>query len=123
MYNDNYLAHYGVLGMKWGARKQRRLAKSAYRASGRMFGEKRRQAMIEKGRKHDEEADRLQNEIKNRKETKRSRGEKVASVMTGVAVGASYVGLGIVGAKVIKNLAPSTVNLGKTAASRLIEGF
>lgn len=34
-YNDQYLAHYGVLGMKWGVRKQRKELKAEKKAHKR----------------------------------------------------------------------------------------
>ena len=56
---DGQLYHHGVKGMKWGVRRYRRKARAAYSASSRMFGEKRRQKVMEKAREYDEAADAL----------------------------------------------------------------
>lgn len=132
-YND-YLAHHGVKGMKWGRRKQRRTenkaAKAHFKTERTMFGSKKFQKASKK--KSLEEAKLSSKQVKEgRYRVARARNIKrnAASISLGTlsAATAAKTGIGLIcltgGAATPAVLAAvGTVGLGTALAARKITG-
>lgn len=138
---DDYLMHYGVLGMKWGHRKSTNASnKNSHnknytdkqRKNDRAFygqrGEKRINKKLNegyglRGARH------FEAERRERTEKRKKRIKKVGKAIskTATSVGMAYltdqIFYGGAGTRLVGNLAGATINTGRRAAKRVMRHY
>lgn len=136
-YNDNYLAHYGVIGMKWGVRRaeknkekarmhrrfaddydpKKSLSKLSDREQARMT--KRRNKELAKAKKYEARAKKIEQKHKDRTSVKTY--NRVKNTSTAKLLGESMV-LGTYGALKYNQARASGMKRGESVVTGLLGG-